>query len=438
MPQWIVAFPGDGISARIARIGAAALLAQIIAVCLLPPPGFAPVAAVFTFLTLIMCATAVIAATRGGGTGTASGGHGAGSASARFSPWFDLPLAAYAAAVALSSWLAPPGGSPDAWIEALGFSILAMATWRIALELRVRSSAVACLLASLAVLLLTALGPRSNPDPFGRFLYYPALSHWGAYPEVGLLACIAVAASIAMALTVRLWRLRIAAALLAGLFALVPLLVISRGAIVAIVVICAWLVLVAAIKWRERLVVAAFVIGCLGAGAIAWRYLDFAQLRSEYGQTAAAYAVGERASSWIAGRDMVRDHPLVGVGPGRYVVEFSKYRQDVAPMRHAHNMLLNVGAETGLLALVPFTLLWARMLLAPLWTRGAGHAAMVAFAAYGMIAAFFIRNLTDHFLSNVHSSLRSSLLVAILLGLAEASIRGSAADRRQLSRHPDS
>ena len=221
--------------------------------------------------------------------------------------------------------------------------------------------------------------------------------------------------------------MRMAAATLAGLFALVPLLVISRSAIVAMALIIGWLVLVAAIKWRERLIVAAIVAGCLAAGAIGWRYFDLARLQSEYGQSAAVYAVGERAASWIAGREMVRDHPWIGVGPGRYVVEFSKYRTDVAPMRHAHNMLLNVAAETGLLALIPFVLMWARLLISPIWMRGSGRAAVVAFATYGMIAAFFIRNLTDHFLTNVHSSQRSALFVAVILGLAEASIRGSRA-----------
>lgn len=425
MRQWIVASPGDGTSGRIARIGAAALLGQIVAVCLLPPPDPAPIGAVFTFFTVIMCAAAILAATRGSATGEAAGERDTGRASARFSLWFDLPIAAYGAAVALSSYLAPPGGTPDAWVEALWFSVLAMATWRVALDPRVRSAAVACLFASLAVLLVTVLGPRSSPDQFGRFLYYPALSHWGAYPEIGLLACLGAGASIAIALAARVWRMRIAAAILAAPFALVPLLVISRGAIATVGAVGAWLVFVAAIKWRERIVVAALVIGCLAGGAIGWRYLNLARLQDEYGKTAAVISVQERAESWIAGREMLRAHPLLGVGPGRFVVEFSNYRKGVEPMRHAHNMLLNVGAETGWLALIPFMLLWARMLLAPLWTRGAGHTAIAAFAMYGMIAAFFIRNLTDHFLSNVHSSLRSSLLVALMLGLTEASIRGS-------------
>ena len=40
-----------------------------------------------------------------------------------------------------------------------------------------------------------------------------------------------------------------------------------------------------------------------------------------------------------------------------------------------------------------------------------------------MIAAFFIRSMTDQFLSSVHSSFRTTLLMAIVLGLGEASAR---------------
>jgi O-antigen ligase len=427
----------------ITSLGGVALLGHILAVCLLPIGATLP-AAVFVVAGLALCAAAAAISVAPSSRPSSPGASATRRASVVFSPWFDLPLLAYAGAVALASWLAPPGGTPYAWRDALWFSVLAMATWRVALDARVRAAALACLIAALAVLLAGAFGPRSNPDRFGRFFYYPAIAQWGAYPEIGMLACLGAGASMAMALAARLWRLRIAAAVLAALFALVPLLVLSRGAITAIAAIAVWLILVAAIKWRERLVLAMLVAGCLGAGAIAWRYVDFARLKSEYGESAAVYAVGERASHWIAARDMVRDHPMTGVGTGRFRLEFSKYRTDVEPMQHAHNMLLHVAAETGLLALIPFLLIWGRLLVAPFRTPSSGRAAVVAFAIHGMIAAFFIRSLTDHFLTNVHSSQRTSLLIAILLGLAEASIRGSAAPAsvatggRRSPRNPDS
>jgi O-antigen ligase len=446
MRHWIAA--PSGARHFITSLGGVALLGHILAVCLLPIGAILPVA-VFVAAGVALCAAALalsvapsssVSSTAASPTVSSSDAPATRRASVLFSPWFDLPLLAYAAAVALSSWLAPPGGTAYAWRDALWFSVLAMATWRVALDARVRAAALTCVIAALAVLLAGAFGPRSNPDRFGRFFYYPAIAQWGAYPEIGMLGCLGAGASMAMALAARLWRIRIAAAVLSALFALVPMLVLSRGGIIAMAGIAVWLIVVAAIKWRERLVLAVLVAGCLGAGAIAWRYADLARLKSEYGESAAVYAVGERASHWIAGRDMVRDHPWTGVGTGRFKLEFRKYRTDVEPMQHAHNMLLHVAAETGLLALIPFLLIWGRLLLAPLRTPVSGREAVVAFAIHGMIAAFFIRSMTDNFLTNVHSSQRSMLLIAILLGLAEASIRGSRAAtvERRLPRNPSS
>lgn len=406
------------------------LLSLIVAVGLLPNAGLVPASWVFVVCTAGLCGAAALVAARSFGAATATAPATApatGVAAAprlRPSRLFEISCLAYAAAVALSSWLAPPPVDPSVWREALWFSILAIATARAALDARVRTAAVTALVATLAVLLTAALGPRSNPETFGRFLYYPAMEQWGAYPEIGMLACIGAGAMMAVALAARRWPLRIAAAILTMFFMMILVVIQSRGAIVALAGLAAWLVVIAAIKWRERIVVFALVAAVVVTGALAWRYVDIARLKSQYGEDAAVYAVAERASHWAAAREMVRNHPLIGVGPGRFAREFANYRRDTTqPMKHAHNMVLNIAAETGLLALTPFLLIWGRLLIGSVLVRPVGHAAVVTFAIHGMVAAFFIRNLTDHFLTNVHSSLRTSLLVAILLGLAEAAIR---------------
>jgi O-antigen ligase len=416
MRHWIAAARGAGPQAL---IGGVALLGHILALSLLPGGDFVPEPTMFAIATIALCLAAIVGLRR----------------ETAFSFWFDLPCLGYAAAVALSAYLAPAGGYAYAWRDALWFSALAMASWRVALDSRVRAQALAAIVVFLAILLSGVLSARSNPDPNGRFLLYPAVIHWGAYPEIGMLAGIAGGATLAIALAARIWRLRAAAAVLTALFGLVTVLVLSRSGILAFAVVVAWLILAAAIKWRERWILLALVAACAG-GAYAARYVDTSRFERSYLQGQASYAVSERAMHWDVARSLVRDHPWTGVGPGRFTSEFPKYERRIGPQSHAHNMLLNVAAETGIVALVPFVWIWARVLLGTLFARSRGAAAVVAFAAHGMVMAFFIRNMTDHFLTNVHSSLRTSLFVAILLGLAEASIRDARLARRAANARP--
>ena len=56
---------------------------------------------------------------------------------------------------------------------------------------------------------------------------------------------------------------------------------------------------------------------------------------------------------WRSTLEMIRDHPLVGLGPGTF--EFAYPRYAIAgPTKHAHQLYLQVGAEVGLPALVMF------------------------------------------------------------------------------------
>lgn len=61
--------------------------------------------------------------------------------------------------------------------------------------------------------------------------------------------------------------------------------------------------------------------------------------------------VRDRLAMWKAGRLMVRDRPVFGVGPGRVQEVYPEYRQPgyVDPVvGHLHNNVLMVAAETGL------------------------------------------------------------------------------------------
>ncbi len=77
------------------------------------------------------------------------------------------------------------------------------------------------------------------------------------------------------------------------------------------------------------------------------------------------FAVIERVAHWLSATRMWADHLWLGVGLGNYAVAYPTYAlprwQDA--LGHAHNVYLNFGAETGLLGLLAYLLLW----LAALW-----------------------------------------------------------------------
>ncbi|MFI5181319.1 MAG: O-antigen ligase family protein [Thermoanaerobaculia bacterium] len=59
----------------------------------------------------------------------------------------------------------------------------------------------------------------------------------------------------------------------------------------------------------------------------------------------------DRIAMWKAGRLMIRDHPLFGVGPGRMKKTYPDYRQPgyVMPVvGHLHNNIIMTAAETGI------------------------------------------------------------------------------------------
>lgn len=68
----------------------------------------------------------------------------------------------------------------------------------------------------------------------------------------------------------------------------------------------------------------------------------------------------ERLKIWGATIEMIRDHPLLGVGSGGYRTAFEAYRErwGLNSRSHAHSNFLQQMAEHGLLGLVAFTALW--------------------------------------------------------------------------------
>ncbi len=74
----------------------------------------------------------------------------------------------------------------------------------------------------------------------------------------------------------------------------------------------------------------------------------------------ANFATIERLAHWQAAREMWRDHLWLGVGFGNYAVVYPVYAVGrwLDPLGHAHNYLLNISAEAGLVGIIAYLIFW--------------------------------------------------------------------------------
>ncbi|HXF62410.1 MAG TPA: O-antigen ligase family protein [Caldilineaceae bacterium] len=72
------------------------------------------------------------------------------------------------------------------------------------------------------------------------------------------------------------------------------------------------------------------------------------------------FAVLERLAHWLAAVRMFSTAPWLGVGPGNYSIVYPEVRLPLweEPLGHAHNIYLNLLAESGLVGLAAFLMLW--------------------------------------------------------------------------------
>ncbi|WP_376789763.1 O-antigen ligase family protein [Thermoflexus sp.] len=72
------------------------------------------------------------------------------------------------------------------------------------------------------------------------------------------------------------------------------------------------------------------------------------------------FAIIERLAHWQAAVEMIRTHPWLGVGFGNYAAAYPAFAliRWPNPLGHAHNIYLNMAAETGLIGLLLYLWLW--------------------------------------------------------------------------------
>lgn len=132
--------------------------------------------------------------------------------------------------------------------------------------------------------------------------------------------------------------------------------------------------------------------------------------------TDANFATIERLAHWGAGLNMWRDHLWLGVGFGNYAAIYPAYAigRWLDPLGHAHNYYLNVGAETGLVGALAYSLFWLSAFRMG-WKatrRSYGFRQAVAAGGIGMLVHLSAHNIVDNlFVQGMY------LHVSIVLGL---------------------
>lgn len=110
--------------------------------------------------------------------------------------------------------------------------------------------------------------------------------------------------------------------------------------------------------------------------------------------------VQEREVPAVYSRDLIRDYPLFGSGPGTFYVAFPRYRQEKVGVffQHAHNDYLQIASESGLVgiaALGIFVITCLGAALAAQWQRRDPLMRGAAFASIMGVTAILIHSWVD-------------------------------------------
>ena len=132
---------------------------------------------------------------------------------------------------------------------------------------------------------------------------------------------------------------------------------LSRGALLGLVALLVWAVGQRLV--RPRLVVAGAVALGVVLGGIALAVPDLVATALHQKTVVATTNIDTRASRWIAATEMFFDHPLTGVGPSGFGVQYLTYApnaflDDVGVATVVHDMYLDVASELGAPGLIAF------------------------------------------------------------------------------------
>lgn len=243
---------------------------------------------------------------------------------------------------------------------------------------------------------------------------------WGRVLVLVVPLAMALAAG-ARRRTERVGWLGALAALLAGIY-----LTGSRGTLLALLAAAACWLLLAGPRYRRLLLLSPALLLVLAVPGVGSRLATLTELSASSASLSRPDpSLQGRRTAQAAGLHMVEEHPLTGVGPGRFVVEMPDYQRRYAlaesPPLAPHDLYLQQAAEGGLPLLMAwltllgsavFSALRAKLLLL---RRGAAatSAALLADGVLASLAGWSVASLFLHL-----ATFRTLLLVmAIGVGL---------------------
>ena len=262
------------------------------------------------------------------------------------------------------------------------------------------------------------------PDPrqTSGWAYQPSVTQWGGLHQSGMLLILALPFVLAPIVVARRLSLIAAASIFSIALVAAAYINASRGGVVAMAGVIVGMVFCAVWMrvrdWRVRaLSVALLVLPLLLAVAVITGRTPIPKPES---------ASGGRIPIWSAALAMFRDHPWLGVGPGHYQTVIvsggygARYDPDPSGLRQAHNLLLQVAVETGVVGLAAYSAWWAWMLFATFRHWRNDHVAMVSVGLTFALAGFLIRSMTDNFMDGIPTTDRTRVLVWALWAAALA------------------
>lgn len=194
-----------------------------------------------------------------------------------------------------------------------------------------------------------------------------------------------------------------------------------------------WLARPAALPAGMR---AAFLLGVAVIALLVAVSAEFKAQRYYPGGTGplAALALDQRPFIWSTALNLVAEHPWLGHGFGRgivaeQIVQATMRHGAEQPFRHAHNVVLDVALQVGIVGVCVFVALLAALALEFARAARVASSAPAGIAGLAMLAAFLAKNMTDDFFYRPNS-LVFWALSGLLLRLATAQAPQSSAGQR--------
>jgi O-antigen ligase len=245
---------------------------------------------------------------------------------------------------------------------------------------------------------------------------------------------LALAPSLALVLRVR-GGLRLLIASTSALIFVGLMLTLSRGAIIGAAVSLA--VMLAWPTFRRIAIGLLVVVGALAVFNVGpvTRSQEVTTVQSRLSSLAQEGATNPRIQIYKTIPTIVADHPLLGIGEANFPNASGAYGlHDVggAVFQHAHNLVLTIAAETGLLGLAALVGLLIALIRAIARTQGGAwnEDRVLALGITAALVGLFVNSMTDY-------PLRANVVMAVLMFEIGALVAYARPDSARTADGPD-